>query len=261
MKIFKPVTLNELGERKNNEDTIYPNFPEKDSTVFLVCDGVGGQAKGEIASQLICKHFPVFIYKNKNNFIDKEKLEEGLRYVEKKLIDYVEENPNAVNMASTLTVMCLLKNQNKVVFGWVGDSRIYHIRDGRVQYKTKDHSEVQNLLDMGEITEEEAKIHPRKNVITRAVNGKVPARIDYHVITDILANDFFLLCSDGVLENLDEKKIKQWFKINEDLEAIKAHILENANGRTKDNYSMQLIKIKELETTKKPKKKWFWQKF
>ncbi len=257
MKIFKPVFLNELGERDNNEDAIYPYFPEKDDSLFLVCDGVGGQAKGEVASKLICKYFPVFL-NDKKKITDINILEEGLRYVEKKLENYVEKHIDSVNMASTLTILCLSKSENSAILGWIGDSRIYHIRDGEILFQTKDHSEVQNLIEMGEISEEEAKIHPRRNVITRAVNGKIPARIDLKKIEGILVNDFFLLCSDGILENLDNEKIEEWFKTNIDVETIKNKISENAVGRTLDNYSMQLIKVKKLEKKLKQRKNWFW---
>ena len=258
MILFQPEYLNELGDRDRNEDSIFPIFPQKNNTVFLVCDGVGGQAKGEIASKLICEHFPVFLDKKKNEIEDVCIFEKGLKYVEKKLQDYTKKNPDAHNMASTLTIMCLSKKENKAALGWVGDSRIYHVRDGKILFQTKDHSEVQNLLEMGEISESEAKIHHRRNVITRAVNGKTSTRIDYHKSDSILENDFFLLCSDGIMENLDNEKIENWFKADVQPETLKNQILENAKGKTKDNYSMLLIKIKENNKSLSTGKNWFW---
>ena len=261
MKLFQPEYLNELGERANNEDAIYPLFPDENDVVFLVCDGVGGQAKGEIASKLICEHFPVYLKGTKDNTEDEVILEKGLKYVEEKLQDYTEKNPNALHMGSTLTIMYLSKKENSAILGWVGDSRIYHIRDGEILFQTKDHSHVQSLLEMGEITEEEAKTHPKRNVITRAVNGRTHTRIATHKINDILENDFFLLCSDGILENLDNEKIKKWFKAGVQSETLKNQILENAKGRTKDNYSMYLIKIKKINKSEPKDEKRFWQIF
>ena len=256
MKLYQPEELNELGERENNEDSIYPLFPDENDTVFLVCDGVGGQAKGEIASKLICEHFPEYIGQKNYKIENASILEKGLKNVEEKLQDYTKTNTDALHMASTLTILCLSKEENKALLGWVGDSRIYHVRDGKILFKTKDHSEVQYLIDSGEISEEEAKTHPRRNVITRAVNGKSHTRIDCHTIEDIMENDFFLLCSDGILENLDNEKIEKWFKANVAPKTLKNKILENAVERTKDNYSMYLIKIKETHKTIVSKRKW-----
>jgi len=261
MKLFLPEYLNEIGGRANNEDAIFPSSPQKSDAVFLVCDGVGGQAKGEIASKLICEHFPNYLKNKIGSFKYKSTLEKGLRYVEEKLRKYIEKNPDAQDMASTLTILYVLEQENSAILGWVGDSRIYHIRDGKILYQTRDHSHVQDLVDMGEISIEEAKVHPKRNVITRAVSGKVYSRISSHRIQDVLENDFFLLCTDGILEHLDNERIAQWFKSDISAETIKNQILENAKGKTKDNYSMYLIKIKEVSNKKSVDKKRFWQIF
>lgn len=258
MKLFQPEYLNELGERMNNEDAVFPASPTKNDIVFLVCDGVGGQAKGEMASKLICEHFPIYLEAVNGDVGDEIILEKGLKYVEKKLQDYVLENPDSKDMASTLTIICFSKKENSAVLGWVGDSRIYHVRDGEVLFQTKDHSQVQHLLEMGEISEKEAEVHPKKNIITRAVNGRNHSRIATGKINDIVENDFFLLCSDGILENLNNEKIKKWFKVSADPETIKNQILENAKEKTKDNYSMYLIKIQETNIKRVKNKKWFW---
>ncbi len=247
VQLWKPEVLHEIGGRSNNEDAIYPKNPTEDESVFLVCDGVGGQKKGEVASNLICQYFPEYFNVNPKQEISSDYMERGLRYVEYCLQEYVYENPDCAGMASTLTILQFHKETNQVVLGWVGDSRIYHIRDGAIKYQTKDHSEVQSLLDMGEITEEEAENHPRKNVITRAVTGRRETRIDQKVIQDIQPNDFFLLCTDGILENFGKKEIQAWFKENNSPEAIKELIYENASGKTKDNFSMCLIKVKAVK--------------
>ncbi|QLG45064.1 PP2C family protein-serine/threonine phosphatase [Costertonia aggregata] len=261
MKLFQPEYLNELGERTNNEDAVYPVSPNKNDTVFLVCDGVGGQAKGAVASKLICEHFPVYLKKASNNVEDDKLLEKGLRYVEEQLRHYANNNPDSLQMASTLTIICFSKKGNSATLGWVGDSRIYHIRNGGILFQTKDHSHVQSLLEMGEISEEEAKTHPKKNVITRAVNGKTQTRIATCKIDDIVENDFFLLCSDGILENLDNEKINIWFRTNAEPITIRNQIQKSAKGKTKDNYSMYLIKIKESNKAGQKDKKRFWNFF
>lgn len=248
MKVFTPVYINEIGNRNNNEDSIYPEEPTGKDELFLVCDGVGGHEKGEVASSLVCKYMAEFINKNDADVKDVDILPKALEYTEKKLVDNISTVPVLKGMASTLTLLKLSHNKEHALIGWVGDSRVYHLRNGEILFQTKDHSEVQNLLDMGEITQEEAENHPRKNVITRAVSGVRPTRIDHKVIEDIRKNDFFLLCTDGILETLDENKIRNWFTSESTAEEVKSKILKNASGRTQDNYSMYLIKIKKTDT-------------
>ena len=96
---------------------------------------------------------------------------------------------------------------------------------------------------MGEITEEEAQTHPKRNIITRAVNGVNSTRVDQHVITDIKKDDFFFLCTDGILEHLDEERISLWFRGKASVQEIKSEIMENAKDDTKDNYSMYIIRM------------------
>jgi protein phosphatase len=149
-------------------------------------------------------------------------------------------------MASTLTFLYLSENPTQALIGWIGDSRVYHIRNGKILFKTKDHSEVQRLIDLGELTVEEATHYKRKNVITRAVSGREPSRIDQHIVEDIKENDFFLLCTDGILENLTDKEINNWFTPEATPEDLRSLILDSAMGNTKDNFSMFLVKIKEV---------------
>ncbi len=249
MNIYQPAYLNELGGRSNNEDSIIPTSPSNQDRLYLVCDGVGGQAKGEIASAIVCEYFQRYFQENQIEIHKKEFLENGLDEVESHLKTHIEVHPECSEMATTLTLLYLSEKENKALIGWVGDSRVYQIRNGEILFQTKDHSEVQSLIDMGEISEEEAENHPKKNVITRAISGKNTTRIDQKIIDDIQPDDFFLLCSDGILENLNKTKIQQWFTSENNPENIKNEILNNALNKTKDNFSMHLIKIKELDET------------
>ncbi|RYC50093.1 PP2C family protein-serine/threonine phosphatase [Flagellimonas olearia] len=244
MKLYLPVHCHEIGQRSNNEDAIYPEEVSEKNRLFMVCDGVGGQAKGEVASSMVCTGLSKYLSENPmGNIEDETYLPSALQSIEQHMGEYLETHPEAMGMASTLTLLLISDTDNKALIGWVGDSRIYHIRDGEVLFQTKDHSVVQSMVDMGEITEEEAQTHPKRNIITRAINGTNPTRIDQKVIGDIKANDFFFLCSDGIMENLSKKEIGAWFKESKTVDEIKSNILANAQGVTKDNYSMYLIKI------------------
>ena len=247
MKIYTPQYLNEIGKRANNEDRIFPIPGEVSPSdqLFLVCDGVGGQEKGEVASALICKHLPAYVKDERNRTDPKQLLPEALAFTEQKMRTYIKKHPSSAGMASTLT--CALLKSTTAVVGWVGDSRIYHIRAGKVLFQTKDHSHVQLLIDQGELTEQEARLHPRRNIILRAINGDQPVQLDQQILTDLYPDDFLLLCSDGLLETLDTEKIQRWFTRDQSPEQLKSLILENAKEQTQDNYSMYLLKIREVD--------------
>ena len=251
ISIYQPESINQIGSRSNNEDAIFPNVASVNDELFLVCDGVGGQEKGEVASRLICEYLPKHFENNEVDIYDTKFLESGLQFVEQQMKNYVKLKAESAKMASTLTLLYFSKEENKALIGWVGDSRIYHIRNGKILFQTKDHSEVQSLIDMGEISEKEAENHPRKNIITRAVSGKDTTRIDQKIISNINVNDYFLLCTDGILENLNTACIKKWFVKENNPEEIRSLILTNAVNNTKDNFSMYLIKIKEVDKKNK----------
>ena len=249
MEIYDPVSLNELGQRSNNEDAILPVSPTSDDTLFLVCDGVGGNNSGEVASELTTVFFQKYFSNYQVEGGDTDFLESALHYVEYKLKKHVESHPENMGMATTLTLLFLDKQKQAALVGWIGDSRIYHIRDGEILFQSKDHSEVQSLIDMEEITEEEARHHPRRNIITRAIKAGKSTRIDQKWIHNLQSNDFFLLCTDGILENLDNDKIRKWFTAENSSETIRERILNGAQHQTKDNFSMQLIKLKYIDET------------
>ena len=104
--------------------------------LFLVCDGVGGANKGEVASSLICDHFPSHFNNSKTEIIH-DRINDSIAYVKKQLIEYVSANTECQGMASTFTMLFI--NKDKCYVSWIGDSRIYHIRDGKIIFKSKDH--------------------------------------------------------------------------------------------------------------------------
>ncbi|MEA1787276.1 protein phosphatase 2C domain-containing protein [Arenibacter sp. GZD96] len=244
MEIYLPVHCNEIGLRNTNEDAIYPEIPSTESRLFMVCDGVGGQAKGELASWMVCNEMACFVNDNILKTVGNQAYwSQALKFVENQFQKHFTGSPESKGMASTLSLLYISDQEEKVFMVWIGDSRIYHIRDGKILNRTKDHSIVQAMLEMGEITVQEVKDHPKRHVITRAINGLTPSKVDVKIIEDLQKNDFFMLCSDGILENVDDEKIEKWFKKETSIEKIRAKIMIEANGNTKDNYSMYLIKI------------------
>ncbi len=239
LKVKESAFLTDVGKRANNEDA----FGFIDGFIYVVCDGVGGNEKGEIASRIV-----------KDTFLDFSKsqfdfpLEEGLRFSEGNLSQYLEENPDARGMATTLTVLQLLSDS--IHIAWVGDSRIYQFRKGSILYKTEDHSWVNEAVMAGIITPEEAINHPKSNIITRAVQGQFkPTELATNVLTDVDEDDIFLLCSDGILESWSDEELNNLFFTENDCNKIVTLLKERCAIHSRDNYTALVIK---MEGTIKP---------
>ncbi len=250
IQIQQIAFLNEKGKRKNNEDNIMPlgGSAPTDTKLFLVCDGVGGANKGEVASLLVCQNFDAFFQQHPNRAVDAQYLHDALRYVEGKLSEYANEHSECAGMATTLTLLYLDDVDQRAVIAWCGDSRVYHIRDKEVLFVTSDHSLVNELVKRGEITAEEAHKHPQRNVILRAISGKeTPTSIDIYETTDLRQHDYFVLCSDGILESIDERILTTLLpNTTINTEQKKDLIREMCDMNSNDNFSMYLIELGEV---------------
>ena len=247
--IQKPFSINEIGKRFNNEDSIFPNdeFVSINNRLFLVCDGVGGSNKGEVASSIACDSIQTYFH----TFLDTEKefdpqfIEKSVRYTEIRFDEYIKKNPFAGGMATTL---CLLYFATEGVYlTHAGDSRIYQFRDGKMIFKTEDHSLVNSMVKTGKINPEDADKHPQKNVIYRAIQGAhSPVEIDIIKITDVLPNDEFLMCTDGVTEVWSDNDLCEVFSSDVSSEEKINTIREYCRNKARDNYSAYLIPIQEV---------------
>ena len=245
----RPFAASEKGGRDNNEDFIYPlsELANSGQRLFMVCDGVGGAEKGEIASTLACDSFHTFF----NTFLDEENPSEdfinrAVHYTESRFDEYIALHPEAKGMATTLTLLYV--GESGITIAHIGDSRIYQFREGRIIYKTEDHSLVNTWIKIGKITEEEAAIHPRKNVITRAIMGadnSVNAEVVF--ISDIFDGDIFFMCTDGVTESFSNENLTTVFSCNKNAESIKNTIVEGCSGATRDNFSFYIIPVQSIQ--------------
>ena len=245
--IGKPWAVSKKGGRLNNEDSIYP-LPEtanSNQNLFLVCDGVGGAEKGEIASSLACESFQTFFSTFREGEPTAAFINKAIRYTEARFDDYVAVHPEAKGMATTLTMVFV--GTGGITLAHVGDSRIYHFRQGDILFQTEDHSLVNSLVKLGKITREEAVHHPQRNVIIRAVQGTDhPTEADVILLSDIKAGDYLLMCSDGVLERLSNEELSGIFKHSGSPEEIKNAIMSACSGKTRDNFSFYIIPIQNV---------------
>ncbi|MCF0060642.1 protein phosphatase 2C domain-containing protein [Dyadobacter chenwenxiniae] len=250
ISIHQPAGFNEIGGRSNNEDSIYP-APGKatiSDRLFMVCDGVGGEHKGEVASFLACKHIGEFFSQTGEVDVSKAFVQKAVDTAREAFIETEKNDPETAGMATTLTLLYF--DDSGAILAHLGDSRIYHIRNGKVIFQTKDHKWVNELVESGVITEAQATQHPQRNVITKVITASRSDEADYMQISDIQAGDFFFLCSDGVLEQLYDDLLEYHLRDNPDnhpepieiLEAIKTECAHQTN----DNFSAYLIRIESV---------------
>ena len=148
-------------------------------------------------------------------------------------------------MATTLTMTFV--GTTGITLAHVGDSRIYHFRKGEILFQTEDHSLVNSLVKLGKITHEEVAHHPQRNVIIRAIQGTDrPTEADVVLLDDIKAGDFLFMCSDGVLERLNNDELSDIFKHLGGPEEIKNAITSACSGKTHDNFSFYIIPIQNV---------------
>lgn len=237
--------LNEIGNRANNEDRIYPKKGVDASleNLFIVCDGVGGENDGEIASEIVCLSINEYVKSHYSQAIDgKNVVEKAISFANTRLVDYARKNPGSRRMSTTMSLVLL--DQQSILAVWCGDSRIHHIRNGKVIWRSEDHSLVQELVRRGEISQEEASYHPNRNIITRSMNAaNTNNQVEFYRLTNCVNGDYILLCTDGFLEQVDDDNI--YTVLTDEQKPDKAaEFLKICEGRTRDNFSMYLIKIR-----------------
>lgn len=256
--IRQPKSFSEIGRKDNQEDFLWPNpaTVTKENRVFVMCDGVGGQDNGEVASETAATALGTYLteHQSEDGIVTKADFEEALSYAYDEM-DKVDTG--AVKKMGT-TMTCLVLHRGGALVAHIGDSRIYHVRpslaskEGRtgIIYQSADHSLVNDLLRAGEITEEEAVNFPQKNVITRAMQPHLERRYkaDVYEINDVESGDYFFLCCDGVLEQLTNDKLGEILADETlDDEGKIAAIKVVCDGNTRDNYTCWLVPIDEVE--------------
>lgn len=228
--------------REHNEDSMV-TFESPNGRVIAVCDGMGGQAAGDVASKLACTIITDIL--SNNTFPSPtEAITRAIMAANQGILHRAAQNPEYEGMGATC-VMVIIKD-GKVYYGWVGDSRIYYIADGRITQISRDQSYVQQLVDAGQITPEEAEHHPQKNEITNALG--VPSMTPPEICASPLIpspGSIVMLCSDGLSGMVNDNSILTILSRQDYSLQKKANLLvdeANANGGT-DNITVQLVQF------------------
>lgn len=192
--------------RQVNEDSMTV-FDSPNGQVLAVCDGMGGQAAGDVASQLAVNIIENILTDNTFE-TPEEAIRRSVLAANQGVLNRTAQNPELEGMGSTC-VMLIIKN-GRVHCGWVGDSRIYYISNHTIRQISHDQSYVQQLLDSGQITPEEAVNHPQKNEITNCIGLQgmtAPETVAVPIVPE--PGSIFLLCSDGLSGMVDERQIER----------------------------------------------------
>ena len=228
-------------QRKNNEDSIYvgnENLPVKN--IFIVADGMGGHNAGEVASGHAIEKFVEYVKENYDSENILDVLLEGVIAANKAVYDEAVSNENENGMGTTFTCACI--ENEKLYAVHVGDSRIYILKDEKLQQITNDHSFVMEMVKQGRITLEEARVHPKRNIITRAVGTEETIDVDT-IIKDLNERDVVLICSDGLSGMVCDDEIERIIKENEDVNQCIEKLIDKANENGgKDNISAIIIR-------------------
>jgi len=225
-------------KRTLNED--FASYLEKEEfKIYVVADGMGGHNAGEVASQMAAERIVSYVNERFSSCRVEELIDEAIKKVNRDIFIYSNTNEKLNGMGTTVTVCFITKNFIQIAN--VGDSCCLAIKDNEIRKITKDHSLVQELVDSGNISEEEAEKHPKKNIITRALGTSSTVSVDVFRL-DNNQYDLYILCSDGLTNELTKEEILQVVTEDEDYirNANKLVYLAKENGG-RDNITVLLF--------------------
>ena len=233
---MKSISKTNPGSKPTNKD-----FHLESENLFIVCDGVDSSPYGDIASKLACSSFSDYFIQNPVTVYDCDYLNKALQYTIQKFQETESKYPEMKGMATTIVLLAI--DFDGVIITWLGDSRLYQIRNGQILFITDDHSLVNELRKQGNTDEE--KLKNIRNYITKSLSTKTEIEFSLHGIetAQIQKGDFFFLCSDGVLENITNEILCAELTTENTLEEKAQKILSHCEGKTNDNFTFQIIEI------------------
>ena len=228
--------------RSHNEDSVTIISNDKKEFILAIADGMGGHKAGEVASSIAIEHI-INSFNNLETIGRKEDAIDWLRNIVKEINDeifkYAKKNPESKGLGTTLVIA--IKTEDYILYGNIGDSSGYVIKNGVLHKVTKDHTYVGMLISNGKLTEEGAKNHPGKNLLTRALGANDPIEIDIFDIDTSVKGLF--LCSDGLTNMLTIEQIEKVLNSNFSIEEAVVKLIKKANLRGgTDNISIAYIK-------------------
>ncbi len=236
---FKYVTLTDKGLKRTDNEDAFGIFEADEGLLAVVCDGLGGNKAGDIASKLAVQTIAkTFTALKGNEYLERIKIS----ILEANKIVMEESNKDFDRKGMATTVEALFLKDDNAYWGHVGDSRIYYLRNNKLKQLSKDHSLVQKLIDEGYLTFKEAENHPNKNIIMRALGDSNSLEVDLSKLK-INPNDSskFFICTDGVTTVLNNNELEKLL-VNKNIHYISEMIANLVEKRgAPDNYTFVII--------------------
>jgi len=246
---MKSCCVTDVGQRRTmNQDFVYiseekiGNLPN----LFVVADGMGGHKAGDMASRYTVEVILESVRENEGQNPIRI-LGRAIEKANTKVLEKASKDKNLMGMGTTVVVATIIDKY--IYIANVGDSRLYLIRD-KIKQITKDHSLVEEMIRIGQINREQARNHPDKNIITRAIGATRKVSIDFFDIR-LEKKDIILMCSDGLNNMLEDKEIENIIKDDKDLPETALELIDRANQNGgKDNIAVVLIEPLACEVEK-----------
>ena len=235
---FNSYGMSHVGNvRVLNEDAF---LERTEIGLWVVADGMGGHDSGEMASNMIVNDLKKIHEGLKLNRIVDD-IEDKLINVNRKLIEKSNQSKRKTTIGSTAVIM--VAYENYCVYLWVGDSRLYRLKNNSIKQLTRDHSQIQIYLENGLIDEEEAAVHPHRNMITRAVGAMEELYVDID-IQMISKGDRYLLCSDGLNRHIKDNEIETILNEGESAEKTCNTLINTVLDRgAEDNVTAVIVDV------------------
>lgn len=253
--------LTDVGRaRKHNEDCYEI---DRDRLLFVVADGMGGHSHGEVASRIAVDTIRDFIQRDADPSTDggisdgplrehSLQLRRAVRLAHDQVLDAIHQDGALQGMGTT--VVGILVRERTAALAHVGDSRAYRVRHGELRQLTQDHTWVHEQVKAGYLSEEQARHHPLKNVVTRALGSDKEVLVDLQEL-EVEPGDLYLICSDGLTTMLDDTEILRIVMSGGSLDETCSRLISEANARGGlDNVTVILIAIDEKKADEAPKK-------
>lgn len=249
--------LSDVGRARTHNEDCFGIDP--DHRMFVVADGMGGHNHGEVASRIAVKAIQEFVEQTAENdttwpFVydarlqrHSNRLKTAIRMAHDKVLRAIRHDGSLIGMGTTV-VGFLLKGRVAAV-AHVGDSRAYRLREGRLELLTQDHTWVNEQVVAGYLSAEQARAHPLKNVVTRALGGESEVVVDVREV-EVMSGDVYILCSDGLTTMLSDDEIQRRLQDSQALEETCRGLVREANAKGGlDNITVVLVQIDSDDET------------
>jgi protein phosphatase len=231
--------LSDVGRRRESNEDEFLVEPALD--LYVVADGMGGHAAGEVASRLAVDSLKQSLAPPRDRSAAVS-LQDAVQQANERICDSIQEHADQRGMGTT--VVAMLVDNGRAVIGHVGDSRAYLLRDGSLRRLTSDHSWVNEQVKLGLLSDEAAQRHPMRNIVTRALGSRTEVTAEVHE-EGIRADDVFLLCSDGLNTMVPDDEIEGVLRrFRQDPEGACRELVMRANERGgEDNTTVVVVRV------------------